>query len=73
MFVDGFMDSYDKCIRSELDLTDMIEDNLDEFGKVRDFIKVEIGGEGLESVKSRSDHYVICVLVDQECVNAASC
>ena len=66
VFVDGFMDSYDKCIRSELDLTDMIEDNLDEFGKVRDFIKVAIGGVRVESAKSRSDHYVICVLVDQE-------
>ena len=61
VFVDGFMDSYDKCIRSELDLTDMIEDNVVEFCEVRNFIKVAIGGVRVESAKSRSDHYVICV------------
>ena len=64
--VDGFMDSCDKCIGSELDLTDVIEDNLADFGEVRKNIKWAIGGVGVESAKSRSDHYVICVLVDQE-------
>ena len=64
--VDGFMDTCDKCIGSELDSTDVIEDNLVDFGEVRKNIKWAIGGIGVESAKSRSDHYVICVLVDLE-------
>ena len=66
LVVDGFMDACDKCIGSELVLTDVTEDNMVDFGEERKNIKVAIGGTGVESAKSRSDHYVICVLVDQE-------
>ena len=37
-----------------------------DFGEERKNIKVAIEGTGVESAKSRSDHYVISVLVDQE-------
>ena len=66
LVVDGFMDACDKCIGSELDLTDVTEDNMVDFGEERKNIKVAIEGTGVESAKSRSDHYVISVLVDQE-------
>ena len=66
LVVDGFMDACDKCIGSELDLTDVIEDNMVDFGEERKNIKVAIEGTGVGSAKSRSDHYVISVLVDQE-------
>ena len=66
MVVIDFKDAYDKCIRFELDLTDVIEDNMVDFGEERKNIKVAIEGTGVESAKSRSDHYVISVLVDQE-------
>ena len=35
LVVDGFMDACDKCIGSELDLTDVIEDNMVDFGEER--------------------------------------
>ena len=34
LVVDGFMDACDKCIGSELDLTDVTEDNMVNFGEV---------------------------------------
>ena len=64
--VDGFMNACDKYIGSELDLTDVVEDNMVDFGVVRKNIKGLIGGAGVEPAKSCSDHYVIFVLVDQE-------
>ena len=66
VLVDGIMDACDKCIGSELDLTDVTEDDMVDFGEERKNIKVAIEGTGVESAKSRSDHYVISVLVDQE-------
>ena len=66
LVLDSFVDAFDKCIGSELDLTDVIEDNMVDFGEERKNIKVAIEGTGVESAKSRSDHYVINVLVDQE-------
>ena len=66
MGVDGFIYSCNNCIGSELDLTDVIEDNLVDLGEMRKNTVWAIGGVGVESVKSRSDHYVSCVLVDQE-------
>ena len=63
---DSFVDAFDKCIRSELDLTDMIEDKRVDFVEVRKILKVSFGGAGTDSAKSLSDHYVICVLVYQE-------
>ena len=72
--VDGFMDTCDKCIGSELDLTDVIEDNLVDLGEIRKINWWVIGVIGVESVKSPSDHYFSRVLVEQEIlVNAASC
>ena len=62
----SFVDAFDKCIRSELDLTDMIEDNRVDFVEVRKILKVSFGGAGTDSAKSLSDHYVICGLVYQE-------
>ena len=62
----NFVDAFDKCIRSELDLTDMIEDKRVDFVEVRKILKVSFGGAGTDSAKSLSDHYVICVLVYQE-------
>ena len=35
MVVDGFMNACDKCIESELDLTDVVEDNMVDFDVVR--------------------------------------
>ena len=35
MVVDGFIYSCNKCIGSELDLTDVIEDNLVDLGEMR--------------------------------------
>ena len=66
MVVDGFMNACDKCIGYELDLTDVVEDNMVDFGVMRKNIKELIGGAGVEPAKSCSDHYVIFVLVDQE-------
>ena len=62
----SFVDAFDKCIRSELDLTDMIEDKRVDFVEVRKILKVSFGGAGTDSAKSLSDHYVICGLVYQE-------
>lgn len=62
----NFVDAFDKCIRSELDLTDMIEDKRVDFVEVRKILKVSFGGAGTDSAKSLSDHYVICGLVYQE-------
>ena len=50
------MDACDKCIGSELDLTDVIGVNMVDFGEVRENIKGVIGGAGVESAKSCSDH-----------------
>ena len=52
--VDGFMDTCDKYIGSELDSTTVIEDNLVDFGEVRKNINWAIGGIGVESAKSRT-------------------
>ena len=74
MVVDGFIYSCNKCIGSELDLTDVIEDNLVDLGEMRKIDWWVIGVIGVESVKSPSDHYFSRVLVEQEIlVNAASC
>ena len=74
MCVDGFIYSCNKCIGSELDLTDVIEDNLVDLGEMRKINWCAIGEIGVESVKSPSDHYFSRVLVEQELlVNAASC
>ena len=66
MVVDGFMDTCDKCIGFELNLFDVIEDNLVDFGEVRKNTEWAIGGVEVESVKSCLDHFFSCVLVDQE-------
>ena len=63
---DSFVDAFDKCIRSELDLTDIIEDNRVDFVEVRKNLKVSFGGAGTDSAKSFSNHYVICGLAYQE-------
>ena len=74
MCVDGFIYSCNNCIGSELDLTDVIEDNLVDLGEMRKINWCAIGVVGLESVKSHSDHYFSRVLLEQELlVNAASC
>ena len=65
---------HNKCIGSELDLTDVFEDNLVDLGEMRKINWCVIGVVGVESVKSPSDHYFSRVLVEQEIlVNAASC
>ena len=66
MCVDGFIYSCNKCIGSELDLTDVIEDNLVDLGEMRKNTWWAIGGVGVESVKSPSDHYFSRVLVDKK-------
>jgi len=63
LVVDGFIYSRNKCIGSELDLTDVIEDNLVDLGEMRKNNWWAIRVVGVESVKSPSDHYftyVVC-------------
>ena len=42
LVVDGFMDACDKCIGSELDLTDVIEDNMVDFGEERKILRWQL-------------------------------